>query len=185
MEKEHRSGFKSEDSRHERRAVMLHVRQLIPPLTLRTPQGHTVHAWDFKQNRNLVIAFLDVGCPMCEAFAQMLASHAADLHEKEAVALLVFAETPSPLLPDFAASEIIVGSDVSGHGIGMFLGEHMVSDGGLRQRGVFVTDRYGELAAQWVVGAHEFPGIEEILSSLNLVEIACDECGVPHWPIDD
>ena len=66
---------------------MPHVRQLIPPLTLRTPRGRTVHAWDFKQKRNLVIAFLDVSCPTCEAFAQTLASHAADLREKEAVAL--------------------------------------------------------------------------------------------------
>lgn len=163
---------------------MLHVRQLIPPLTLRTRLGHTVHAWDFKQKTNLVVAFLDVSCPTCEAFAQMLASHAADLREKEAVALLVLVETSSPLLADSPASEIIVGSDASGRGIRMFLGEDAVSGRELRRHGVFVTDRYGEIAAQWLVEEHEFPGIEEILSSLNQVEIACEECSVPHWSVD-
>lgn len=164
---------------------MLHVRQLIPPLTLRTPQGRTVHAWDFKQKKNLVIAFLDVSCPMCEVFAQTLASHAADLREKEAAALLVFAGTRSPSLRDSPVPEIISGSDIGGQGIGMFLGEDAASERGLSRRGVFVTDRYGEISALWSVGGHEFPRIEEILSSLNLVQIACEECSVPDWPVDD
>lgn len=164
---------------------MLHVRQLIPPLTLRTPQDCTVHAWDFKQKRNLVIAFLDVSCPMCEAFVQTLASRAADLREKEAVALFVFAEIPLPLPRNSPAPEIISGSDIGGRGIRMFLGEDAVSARGPSRRGVFVTDRYGEISAQWVVNGHEFPRIEDILSSLDLVEIACEECSVPEWPVDD
>lgn len=176
----------TEDHRHERIAVMLHVRQLIPPLTLRTPQGRTVHAWDFKQKRNLVIAFLDVSCSKCEAFARMLARYADDLREKEAVALLVFPETSSPLLNgDPSPDEVVAGFDVGGHGIEMFLGADALSALGLSRRGVFVTDRYGEISAQWVVLGHEFPRISEILSSLNQVEIACEECSVPHWPVDD
>lgn len=164
---------------------MVHLRQLIPPLTLRTPQRDTVCEWDFKQKRNLVIAFLDVSCAMCEAFVQTLASHAADLREKEAVALLVFPETASSLLSDSSSAEIVAGCDIGCHGIRMFLGEDALSARGLSRRGVFVTDRYGEISAEWVVGGHEFPGIREILSSLDLVEIACEECGVPYWPVDD
>jgi peroxiredoxin len=163
----------------------VHVRQLIPPLTLRTPQGRTVRAWDFKQKRNLVIVFLDVSCPMCETFVQTFASHAGELRDKEAVALLVFPETPSPQWSDSSSAEIIAGFDIGGHGIQMFLGEDGLSARGLSRRGVFVTDRYGEISVQWIVGEHEFPGIEEILSSLDLVEIACEECSVPHWPVDD
>jgi hypothetical protein len=34
---------------------MLRTRQLIPPLTIQTPDGRTVRAWDFKQKRNLVL----------------------------------------------------------------------------------------------------------------------------------
>jgi len=52
----------------------------------------------------------------------------------------------------------------------------------LRRRALFVTDRSGEISAQWVVAGHEFPGIGETPRSLDLVEIACEECGVPEWP---
>ncbi|MGH9739030.1 MAG: peroxiredoxin family protein [Candidatus Acidiferrales bacterium] len=164
---------------------MVHARELIPPLTLRTPQGRTVRAWDFKQKRNLVIAFLDASCPRCEAFVRTLASRAADLRENEAVALFVFAEIPSSVLHDSASPEIISGFDLGGHGRRLFLGEERLSACGLSRRGVFVTDRYGEISARWVVEGHGFPRIEEILSSLHLVEIACEECSVPHWPVDD
>ncbi len=34
------------------------TRQLIPPVTARTAEGRIVRTWDYKQKRNLVIAFL-------------------------------------------------------------------------------------------------------------------------------
>ena len=64
---------------------MLHTRQLIPPLTLHAPDGRTLRAWDFKQKKNLVIAFLDADCISCEEFVRRLAARASDLREKEAV----------------------------------------------------------------------------------------------------
>lgn len=93
------------------------------------------------RKKHLVIAFPEASCPMCGAFAQMFASHAADLREQEAMALLVFAGTRPPLLPDFLASEIICGSDIGGCGIRMFLGENTVSESELSRRGVFVIGR--------------------------------------------
>ena len=47
---------------------MLRTGRLIPPLTLRTPDGRVVRAWDFEQKKNLVIAFLDAECAPCEDF---------------------------------------------------------------------------------------------------------------------
>ena len=163
----------------------VHARQLIPPLTLRTLQGLTVHAWDFKQKRNLVIAFLDAGCSNCNAFVELLMRYSAALREMEAVALLVFPETSMPLLNAPSSPLVITGFDRDGRGSRAFLGEGCESPGGRVHRGVFVTDRYGELSVQWIIGEHKFPGIDEILSALNLVEIACEECSVPHWPVDD
>jgi hypothetical protein len=46
---------------------------------------------------------------------------------------------------------------------------------------VFVTDRYGELFAQWTTERHKFPAIAEILAALDHVEMACDECSAPSW----
>jgi hypothetical protein len=164
---------------------MLKPRQIIPPLTLRTPQDRSVSAWDFKQKQNLVIAFLDSDCRLCEAFAENLVRHAADLHEKDAVALLIFEERPPASLSDFLPPEIIAGTDVDAHGLQRFLGAQSRTGQALTQRALFVTDRYGEISAQWILPGHDFPGIEAILSSLNSVQIACEECGVPHWPVEE
>ena len=49
----------------------------------------------------------------------------------------------------------------------------------LRDKESFVTDRYGELCDQWSVEGCEFPGIDQIPSSLDLIEILCEECGAP------
>jgi len=165
--------------------MMLRVRQLIPSLTLLTAQGLTVRAWDFKQKKNLVIVFLDKECTLCDAFIGSLTSHAKALREKEAVMLLVFPQGSSLALSKSLPSEIIAGSDVGGSGTRLFFGEDEVSARDLHRRGVFITDRYGELSAQWLVSEHEFPGIREIRSSLESIEIACEECSVPDWPVDD
>lgn len=161
------------------------IRQLIPPLTLRQPHGRNLSAWDYKHKKNLIIAFLDAGCAFCEAFIQNLASHASDIREKEAVALVIFFTEPASSLTKPLPAEIIAGSDLEGHSIRRFLGEHALSDRKLVRRAVFVTDRYGAVAAQWVFSGHEFPPMEQILSALNSVEIACEECEVPDWPVDE
>ena len=48
-----------------------------------------------------------------------------------------------------------------------------------------ITDRYGELYAQWV-GADEaaLPGMPDVLGWLGQIQVACEECGVSHWPVD-
>ncbi len=163
---------------------VLHVRQLIPPLTLRTPEGKTIRAWDFKQKSNLVIGFLDAECPLCQAFVQALSDHAAELREKEAIALLVFPEETCLRMNGPRPAEIVVGADRGNQAVQQFLGE-VAASAQRRRRGVFVTDRYGEVSARWVATQHEFPPVRDVLSAVNLVEIACEECFPPHWPVED
>lgn len=158
---------------------------MIPPLTLRQTDGRMIRAWDFKQKRNLVIAFLDVGCSICERFLRTVTAHAEEFRQREAVVLLVFLQQPGPSACGNLPAEIIAGMDVSGSSARRFLGEDALSTPGLARRGVFVTDRYGELYDQWIAEEHEFPAVQEILSSLDGIELACDECGVSHWPIDE
>jgi hypothetical protein len=140
-----------------------------------------VRAWDYKQKKNLVIAFLDLDCAPCAEFLRMLASSAAAIREREAVALVLFLEQPSPQVTDSLPAGIIVGSDVPGSGARAFLGDDAFSARGFVRGGVFVTDRYGELSAQWPIERHKFPGIAEILSALDYVEMACDACATPLW----
>jgi hypothetical protein len=163
---------------------MLRTRQLIPPLSVHAPDGRSIRAWNFKQKKNLVIAFLDADCTLCADFLRQLAAHAADLREKETVALAVFLTPPPAVLTDSLPREIVAGCDMSGYGARAYLGDDAFSWRGLVRRGVFVADRYGELFAQWPITAHKFPALEEIISSLNQIEMACEECNTPAWPAE-
>jgi hypothetical protein len=163
---------------------MLRTRQIIPPLNLHTPDGRTVRAGDFKQKKNLVIAFLDLDCAPCEEFFRALAARAAGLREKEAVALSAFLSPPPDRLSHALPQEIIAGADISGRGARAYLGEDAFASRGFARTGVFVADRYGELFAQWISVGHKFPPVDEIISWLDHVGMACDECSGPLWQMD-
>jgi hypothetical protein len=160
---------------------VLSVRQVVPPLTIHTTDGRTVRAWDYKQKKNLVIAFLDTDCAPCEAFLQALASSAEALRERDAVALVVFLEQPARGLTDSLPAGIIVGSDMPGNSARAFLGNDAFASRGFVRGGVFITDRYGELFAQWSIDRHKFPAVKKILGALDHVQMACDECSTPLW----
>ena len=149
------------------------LRQVIPPLTARTPDGRIVRAWDYKQKRPLVIAFLHSDCPQCAGWLEQLAARAAELAEREAIALVIYAETP-PRKAAELAPPLIAASDSAGHSHRAFLGREAFGPAGLDRVGVFVTDRYGELFGQWVGrDAEELPAQNEILDTLSVIQIIC------------
>ena len=164
---------------------MLRKGTLIPPLTIRNSHGPLVSAWDYKQKRNLIIAFLDEGCSTCERFVKSLIAYAEDFRQREAVALLVFPQEPGSAECSALPAEIIAGTDVDGSGIQRYLGENALSTRGQVRKGIFITDRYGELYDLWWIEGHGFPTIEQILSSLDAIELICDECGAPYEPLDE
>jgi peroxiredoxin len=162
---------------------MLKSRQIIPPLTARTADGRVVQAWDFKQKYSLAVVFLHAGCRRCADYLERLRESAAELKEREAVALVIFSETPAAR-KNFPA-QIVVAADVSGKSQRAFLGEDAFGPSGQALLGVFVTDRYGELRAQWS-GPHEdaLPQPGEILECLNQIQMACEECFPPEWKLE-
>ena len=161
---------------------VLKTRQIIPPLTARTPTGQIVQAWDYKQKKNLLIAFLHAGCRRCEEFLARLSERAADLAERGAVALAIFAESPSAALAESLAAQVVIAADVSGRSQRAYLGADAFGPAGQKLVGVFVTDRYGELYAQWVAASEDgLPGLEDVLGWLGQIQVTCEECGVSHW----
>ncbi len=161
---------------------MLRTRQLIPPLTARTAAGKIVRAWDYKQKKNLVIAFLHADCQCCEAFLGKLAAHAAELAEREALALVVFAAAPQAQESENISAQVLVAADISGRSQCAYLGEETFGPAGQERVGVFVADRYGELYAQWTArNEDDLPGVRELLGWLGQIQVACEECGVAHW----
>ena len=106
--------------------VVLRIRETIPPLTARTADGAVIRAWDYKQKRNLVIVFLHADCACCDAWLAQLGATAADLSEREAVALVIYAETPlraAQVLP----APLVAAFDVTGHSQRAFLGRDAFS----------------------------------------------------------
>jgi hypothetical protein len=149
------------------------LRQVIPPLTARTAGGKIVRAWDYKQKRPLLIAFLHADCSRCDGWLAQLAARGSDLIDREAVALLIYAELP-PRKTETLPSPLIAGSDVAGNSQVAFLGCEAFGPAGLDRVGVFVTDRYGDLYGQWLGrDAGELPLPEEILDTLNVIQMIC------------
>ncbi|OGI40309.1 MAG: hypothetical protein A2V91_02795 [Candidatus Muproteobacteria bacterium RBG_16_64_10] len=163
---------------------MLKLRQIIPPLAGRTTGGQMVRAWDYKQKKALLIAFLHADCARCARFVEQLRERAAELAEREAVALVIFSEVPPAALSGNLLAHIIFATDMSGQAQHAFLGEEVFGPAGQQQVGVFVADRYGELFVQWVGGDVALPGVPEAISWLAQIQIACEECGAPHWNLD-
>jgi len=159
---------------------------MIPPLTLHSPDGRTVRAWDYKQKKNLLIAFLHANCAPCEQLLRAVAAESAAWKESDAIVLAAFLESPPRLLADSLPPSIVLGVDVTGHAATAFLGRDTNAPAGIARLGIFVTDRYGELGAQWEVGgaSHNFPGIASLRAQIERVDFS-DGCGTPLWSLDD
>jgi AhpC/TSA family len=149
------------------------LRQVIPPVTARTAEGRIVRAWDYKQKRPLVIAFLHSDCPHCAAWLEQLAASAVEIAEREAVALVIYAEPPPRKAAELGPL-LIAASDATGHSNRAFLGREAFGPAGLDRVGAFVTDRYGELFGQWIArDAVDLPARNEILDTLSVIQIIC------------
>lgn len=164
---------------------MLLLRQIIPPLTLHLADGRTIRAWDFKQKKNLVIAFLHDDCPPCEDFLHNLSAAAPLWKENDTVVLAAFLSQPSHAITDALDASVILGVDRNGQSTAAYLGKDALSPSRVSSPAIFQTDRYGELAAQWqITRDHNFPPISEIATQAALSEMSCDSCAAPSWPTE-
>jgi peroxiredoxin len=151
---------------------MLTLRQIIPPLTAQTAAGEIVRAWDYKQKKSLLIAFLHADCVRCKEFLAAVALHAPDLTELESVALVVFLGEPPQGVP--APPPVVLASETNGRAAREYLGADAFGPLGLSRVGLFVTDRYGELFAQWEArDAETLPAIDEALKWLAQTQRGC------------
>jgi hypothetical protein len=143
-----------------------------------TPGGSPARAWDYKQKKSLVIVFLDAQCAACDGYLDRLVVRAKDFEQHNAVVLVICPDPPTRPRASGSSGIFVLGGDPGRRGARAYLGD--------RERlGVFLADRYGELKAQWVAESEaKLPGVEEILGWLAQIEMACEECGAPHWPVE-
>lgn len=151
---------------------MLTLRQLIPPLTARTATGGTVRAWDYKQKKSLLIAFLHAECPLCQAFAARVVSRRGEFVERDSAALLVALEPPRWGVE--SSPPVVLATDTNGRAAQEYLGTDVFGPLGLARLGLFVTDRYGELFAQWEArDADALPPLAEAFMWLTHTQLGC------------
>jgi hypothetical protein len=152
---------------------VLRVGQLIPPLAARAPDGTRIAAWDYRQKRNLSIAFMHAECAACAGYIERLARRAADFAERDAVVLVVLPTLPLPgsVLP----APLLLAADPTGNSQVLYFGRHAANTGVPGPVGVFLADRYGQLSRQWVgAEACQLPAPEEILTALLATQLAGD-----------
>jgi peroxiredoxin len=146
---------------------------MIPPLTLHASNGRTIRAWDFKQKKNLIIAFLHADCPDCEAFLRTMSAANSLWKVNDVVILAATLAQPSRNLSDLQSDSIIVGVDPTGRAAIAYLGKESLGATDLLKLGVFAIDRYGELTARWDVSSnHNFPEAAAIASILEQSDLA-------------
>ena len=150
---------------------------MIPAFQLMSAEGRSVNTWDYKGRMNMVLAFLPgEGDAGSTGFIRSVAEMYHQYEEEDAVFIGIVdggveranslrdeLHPPFPILYDEAGE--VTGSYTDA------------------LPAVFVADRFGELYAQWVVGAAGFfPSQKEVLDALELINLECPECGAPlEW----
>jgi len=155
----------------------LAIGHMVPDFRLESADGRVVSPMDFKEKKNLVIIFFDARQSndlatlaevkhryheFADANAEVLAIAAGPLEEFRMCSKAL--RLPFPLLSDLR-NEATCAYCVAGPM-------------------VFVADRSGELQMQSDLAEMVDEKLDEALSTLELIEIECPECGVPTWPIE-
>ena len=154
----------------------LEIGHMLPDFNLRTVGDERISVTDYKERKNLVILFFDLHNrgdwsvlaelkrryhEFTDANAEVLAISSGPFDElKECAASM---NLQFPLLCD-CDRETACAYCVSG-------------------AMVFVADRFGELKMQSAISDDNADSLlDSALSTLELIEIECPECGVSSWP---
>ncbi len=142
----------------------------MAPLRLRTPDGCILDVSSFRHRSPVVVAFLEAGCERCRQWLADLLAERARWGARPAVVVAWAEGNLTGKLPDIHSGLVESGDRERWLGTGARVG-------------VFVADRYGELYARWTAPDHDgLPSASSVLSRIEQAELACDECGVSHWP---
>ncbi len=147
----------------------LEVRSLVPPFELLSAEGQAVNIWRFKQQKNLLLVFLpDADCPGCMEFLDSLVREYHQYHEERTEALVIVKGDADAAvhLTDRLNPPFHILYDPEGHVTQQYTYETPA---------VFVTDRFGELRAEWIARDGRFPTQKDILDTVDLINLECPE----------
>ena len=154
----------------------LEIGHMVPDFNLRTVGDERISVSDFKGKKNLVIFFFDLHNSNDWSVLAELKRRYHDFTDANAEVLAI-SSGPFEELKDCAAS--------------MSLPFHLLCDcdretactycvsGAM----LFVADKFGELKLQSAISEDNADTLlDSALSTLELIELECPECGVSSWP---
>lgn len=157
---------------------------LIPTFSLPEASGEPIDTADYKQRKNLVLAFLHSrDCEFCQRVVRAFKFFASRYKEENTEVLMILPERLEEAqdLKTELGIPFKVLADKKGNALQKFIEVPSEEDKPLVA--VLVVDRFGALLDQWYSSREKiFPDQQRLLSSLVQAEIECPECGIHEWP---
>lgn len=148
--------------------------RLIPAFKLPTTRNEVISSWDYKEKKHLVIVFFDLASSNDLMFLAELGRRYGEFKEDEIEILGISNQSVASLsgcVSDLRLPFRLL-SDESGEVACAYKAD---------KSRIYIADRFGELQMMEDVTGDTDHLIDVILDKLGLIEIQCDECGVPSW----
>lgn len=159
-------------------ARKLEMEQVVPNFGLPSLDGRRVSPRDYKQQRNLVLVYLDMDrCGGCGDLLREFADNYIAYQDLDTEILAISPQSQSELLSRIGTMGLPfpVLADEQGEVSQAYLGSR---PGSGPIGGVFITDRFGALRSKLIVeNEGSLPNQASILDWLGLIEMECPECG--------
>jgi len=156
----------------------LEIGHIVPDFKLESTDGKVISPVDYKERKNLVILFFN---PRERCDWEMLAEVRRRYHEitDDNGEVLAIASGPMEELRECVSGLMLpfpVLSDVHEEATCAYCAVESM---------VFIADRFGELKMQGTMCGAVDETLDKVMSTLELIELECPECGVPTWPMGE
>lgn len=172
----------------ETTTAKLRTGQLIPNFRLpAVNRDGQVGSWDYKQHRNLVLIFFrSAQCRRCQELLRAIAEHYRDYKQKEAQVLAISTDEIGRLCR--LARDLALPFPILSDGDGRVTSLYRKHTPGISEAAVeaaiLVADRWGAIfTSKTVEKDHDLPAEAEIREWLEFIELQCEECFPPEWPL--
>lgn len=150
---------------------------ILPFFNLPSTRGKYVKPWDFKQRKNLVLYFFsDADCSECR---QTLIGFSENYHDYRRLNAEVVAIATDSLdnLENLAGElglSFLLLADTDGKATNLYTG--LKPGENKTVSSIFVADRFGSIEEEWIAKSEDqLPGQDELLATLQLLELRCPE----------
>jgi peroxiredoxin Q/BCP len=172
----------------ETTTAKLSTGQLIPNFRLpAVNRNGQVGPWDYKQHRNLVLIFFrSAQFRRCQELLRAIAQHYGDYKQKEAEVLAISTDEIDHLRR--LAEDLALPFPMLSDRDGMITSLYRKHTEGIAEAAVeaaiFVADRWGAIfTSKSVEKDEDLPTEAEIREWLEFIELQCEECFPPEWPL--